>query len=120
MDLRRAVVEEEMKFQYKDYVVVVNRVPEPQPNFPAFGWAFQVRKPDTNELVFRVVIKSREGERSENNLNRVRELGLQFVHSIIDKGNDKSEYCFWWEEGTGLKDDDCENVSPPPFRSPWR
>lgn len=113
-----------MKSQYRDHVVEVNRVPEAQPNFPAFGWAFQVRKPDTNELVFTVVIKSLEGERSDN-VNTVRELGLQFVHSIIDKiikgdkGYDE-EYCFSWKEDTGLKAEDCGDISPPGFRSPLR
>ncbi len=114
-------MDEEKRFQYKGHIVVVNRVPEVQFEFGSgFGWGFEVRKADTKELVFRVVIKSLGGERSENNLNRVRELGLRFAHDLIDKGNDRLEYCFWWEEGTGLKNDDCNNVSPPGFRSPWR
>jgi len=110
------------QYEYNGCTIRVNRVPERQFDSPntGFGWAFRVEATGTTRVLFRLVVKSIE-ESNDANLSMCGTAGLTETKELIDNRQDADEgedYCYQWHHSSGLQRKDCDEISPPEFRSP--
>lgn len=109
-------------WQSGEYEISVNRVPDGQFDVSGvgFGWGFQVRETNSRSLLFRVLIKAFNAERTDENINRVRVLGEDAVQKLLKQDHKKPDYCFTWEHNLPLLNSvDCGEISSPSQQTPF-
>jgi hypothetical protein len=118
-------VEETMLGDLDSHEIRENQVPIVQFSLPyGVGWTCEYALRGSRDWIFTVVVKSLSGQRTQDNLVRVRDLARETTNSRRREGRFVvgGYYCYRWEpEGPNampLTLVDCDDISPGILRSP--